>query len=233
MNVENENGQPNSAETTGTTAAADGASVVQDIAGTDGNTSTGTPDSEGGGAGGADGQGEDGGNGDTDPANTVPESYQFTVPEGIEGLTLDQGLTDQFAPVFKELGLTQAQADKLVAVYAERVAADATSAKDAMVGEWQTQVRGWEESARKDAEFGGVNFEANLAIAQQTLKRYSSPELDRLLTETGLGSHPDLVRAFVRIGKATAEDRPAPSSGTGVEPAKDHASVLYGNSAGG
>lgn len=154
--------------------------------------------------------GKDGGDGkDGDGAETgVPDAYEFKVPEGVEGVEIDQALAEQFTPVFKDLGLTQEQADKLVKVYAERVAADAKGQTDALVTEWQTKVKGWEDTARKDPEYGGDQFDANLTVAQQALARYSSPELNRLLVETGLGSHPDLLRAFVRIGKATAEDRP-------------------------
>lgn len=225
MSVENESVQPPSeaaTETGQTTLMAEGGGQGAPAgAPTPSADDNAAADPQGGG---------DGGEGD--PAggteSGAPESYEFKVPEGVEGLTIDQAMADQFTPVFKELGLSQEQADKLVAAYAQKVAADTQSAQDAMVAEWQGRVRGWEEAARKDAEYGGAEFDANLSIAKQALKRYSSPELDALLIETGLGSHPDLVRAFVRIGKATAEDRPTPSSDTGGQPAKDHASVLYG-----
>ncbi len=227
MSVENESvQQPNEAatETSQTTLMADGGdqgAPAGDLPPTGDGNVQGDPLADGGG---------DDGNPDGGTENGAPETYEFKVPEGMEGLTIDQAMADQFTPVFKELGLNQAQADKLVAAYAQKVAADTQTAQDAMVAEWQGRVRGWEESARKDAEYGGAEFDANLSIAKQALQRYSTPELDALLIETGLGSHPDLVRAFVRIGKATAEDRPAPSSDTGGQPAKDHASVLYGTS---
>lgn len=169
----------------------------------------------------------DGGDGEGQP--TVPDAYEFKVPEGIEGVEIDQGLADQFTPVFKELGLTQEKADKLVKVYAERVAADNKAQHDALVEGWQTKVKGWEETARKDTEYGGEHFDANLKIAQHALGKYSSPELNKLLVETGLGSHPDLIRAFVRIGKATAEDQPGQTTAEGSPEAKDLKAVLYPN----
>lgn len=151
------------------------------------------------------------------------------MPEGIEGVEIDKGLADQFTPVFKELGLTQEQADKLVGVYAQRIAADAKTQQEALVEQWQAKVKGWEETARKDTEYGGEHFDANLKIAQQALSKYSSQELNKLLVETGLGSHPDLIRAFVRIGKATAEDRPGQTTAEGSPEAKDLKAVLYPN----
>src|SRR5574340_1250451 len=51
----------------------------------------------------------------TEPAKpTPPETYTFKAPDG---KSYDQSLIDGATPIFRELGLDQAAADKLVAFY--------------------------------------------------------------------------------------------------------------------
>lgn len=198
--------------TTETTAATDAAAPPADAQRTTTSTLLTGETAEATGEGG-DGSGE--AEGDDSPADApaVPEAYEFKLPEGMEGMQVDQALADQFTPVFKDMGLTQEQADKLVTAYAKHEAGNADKVRQGMADEWMAKVIGWEKAAEKDPEYGGENYDTNLEIAKNTLNKYSSPELKKLLAETGLGSHPDLIRAFVRIGKATAEDRPDQSGG--------------------
>lgn len=138
-------------------------------------------------------------------ATVVPESYAFAnLPEGY---SISEEQLAAFSPVLKELGLTQEQADKLVAFDAQRsLAAQEASQQQAIefrnkqVGEWETALRG-------DAEFGGANFDANVAIAQQALAAYGTPELSAMLSESGLGTHPEVVRFFHKVGKELGEGK--------------------------
>ncbi|MBA6090034.1 hypothetical protein H4C81_14190 [Pseudomonas monteilii] len=139
------------------------------------------------------------------PAPVVPEAYAFAnLPEGY---SISEEQLAAFSPVLKELGLTQEQADKLVAFDAQRsLAAQEASQQQAMefrnrqVGEWETALRG-------DAEFGGANFDANVAVAKQFLTDFGSPELSAFLAESGLGSHPEVVRMFHKAGKELGEGK--------------------------
>jgi len=53
------------------------------------------------------------------PAEGPPEKYEFKVPEGQK---LNEKVAEQASAVFKELGLTQAQADKLTEIYGKQIA---------------------------------------------------------------------------------------------------------------
>ncbi len=58
-------------------------------------------------------------------SQTVPDTYaDFVMPEGVE---LDSALLTEAAPLFKELGLTQDQAQKLVDFQAKQVQASSES----------------------------------------------------------------------------------------------------------
>lgn len=64
----------------------------------------------------------------------------------------------------------------------------------------------WADAAKADKEFGGDKFDENLATAQKALDKFGTPELTQFLIDTGLGKHPELIRAFVKVGRAVSED---------------------------
>lgn len=64
----------------------------------------------------------------------------------------------------------------------------------------------WATALQADKEIGGAAFEASKVEAKKAMTRFASPELQSFLHNTGLGNHPELVRAFVKIGKALGED---------------------------
>jgi len=153
----------------------------------------------------------------TDPV--VPETYaDFTMPEGLE---VDAQLLEKAVPVFKELKLTQEQAQKLVDLEAERVQSMVQEQQDAIA----QQIESWDAAAKADKEFGGDKFDENLGIAKLALEKLGTPELKQFLVDSGAGSHPEVIRAFVRMGRLMKEDNP----GAGAPPAekKDIVDIMY------
>jgi len=139
------------------------------------------------------------------PAPVVPEAYAFAnLPEGY---SISEEQLAAFSPVLKELGLTQEQADKLVAFDAQRSLAAQEASQQQAVEFRNKQVGEWETALRGDAEFGGANFDANVAIAQQALAAYGTPELSAMLSESGLGTHPEVVRFFHKVSKELGEGK--------------------------
>ncbi|AGA72646.1 MULTISPECIES: hypothetical protein [Pseudomonas] len=160
------------------------------------------------------------GEGEQGQKPVVPDAYTFKdLPEGYA--MSDQQLAE-VSPLFKELGLTQEQADKLVAFDAKRTLA----AEQAGLEQRQGLVTGWEKSLREDAAFGGANFDANVGVAQKALAQFGTPELSTMLKESGLGSHPEVVRLFHRIGQQLAEGQL--HSGSGNNTRKSNEEVFYG-----
>jgi hypothetical protein len=138
-------------------------------------------------------------------APAIPEKYEFSnLPEGY---TLDDASLGEWSGVFKELGLTQEQAQKLVEMDAKRfTAANSPEAQQAAaIASRNQQVSQWETSLKQDKDLGGANFEANIGIAQKALADFGTPELNAMLKESGLGSHPEVVRFFHKVGKELSE----------------------------
>lgn len=74
------------------------------------------------------------------------------------------------------------------------------------------QAATWADAVKADKELGGERLAENLAVAKKALNALGSPELQQLLDKSGLGSHPDLVRAFYRAGRLISEDTLLPGS---------------------
>lgn len=148
----------------------------------------------------------------------APEKYEFTAGEGVE---LDTEALKDFEPVARDLNLTNEQAQKLVDAYPKILAGVQQRQAEA----WQKQTEGWAADVKADKEIGGDKLTANLSAAQRALDQFGTPELKEYLNATGLGNHPDLVKTFVKIGKAMSEDGMVDGSNQGQRSA---AEVLYG-----
>ncbi|WP_137924648.1 hypothetical protein [Cupriavidus sp. 2SB] len=138
---------------------------------------------------------------DAKPTPKAPEQYtDFTAPEGT---SLDSALTGDLKTLAKELDLSQEDAQKVADLgvkHAQSLVAKQAEALTAAATEWEAQ-------ARADTEYGGDAFEANLGVAKKAVDAFATPELKKLLNDTRLGSHPEMIRFMVRAGKAISEDR--------------------------
>ncbi len=129
----------------------------------------------------------------------VPEKYDLKLPDGI---ALDPEQMAKYEPLFREANLTNEAAQKLVDQFANDTKAQVEASNAALVKQHDE----WVDACKADTEFGGQKFDENIKHAQSFIARYGTPELKQFLNTTGAGSHPELVRAFVRAGKAMAED---------------------------
>lgn len=159
----------------------------------------------------ADSGGGDDQDGDGDGTDSgAPESYaDFKFPEGFNP---DAEIMGEFAPLAKELNLSQAQAQKLVdlqvksvkaATSPERIADAVMRAQDTIVR--QTAVQ-WSKELKADGELGGANLDANLKTANRFIAQFGTPALKAALKETGMNTNPELIRAFVKAGVLISED---------------------------
>ena len=90
---------------------------------------------------------------------------------------------------------------------------------------WQKTTEQWAADVKADKEIGGDKLISNLSAAQRALDQFGTPELKEYLNTPGLGNHPDLVKTFVKIGKAMSEDGMVTGGNEGQRSA---AEVLYG-----
>lgn len=126
----------------------------------------------------------------------APESYEaFTVPEGFQ---MDEGRMTEASTLFKELNLTQAQAQKAIDVYCklakDQETAQANQLMDARK-EWRSSIR-----SRED-------FREQKALADKGVRLLLTTDAQKkLFTDSWLQDAPELFDLFVTAGRLVAED---------------------------
>jgi hypothetical protein len=129
----------------------------------------------------------------------LPAGYAITRPDMPEGMAWDEAFEQAALPVAHKLGLTPAQLQGLAEFYARHQseagfgalrqrASDENAAREALRAEW------------------GAHFDTKVAQAARAARYFGGEALVSMLDETGLGNHPELVRAFARAGALLGED---------------------------
>ena len=157
----------------------------------------------------------------TQPQQEIPpvEYEKFTIPEGLGiELAYDEKAFGEFAAIASELKLSQDQAQKIVNMYAQRQAAYAQEEQN----KFDQMLMDWKGKIEKHHEFGGANLEKSISSVGRFIKIFGSPELVKVLNDTGLGNNPDIFAAFVKAGRAISEDsRPNTANSLNVRDMSD------------
>lgn len=159
-----------------------------------------------------------------DPADKVPEDgkYQLTMPEGVE---VDQAMVDALGPEFKDLGLTNAQAqklaDKFIQVQQKRVSDQSKS--------WGETVAKWADDAKADKDIGGDKWDGTVTTARRAIDTLGTPALKEYLELTGGGNHPELIRFMAKVGAMIKEDDPPAGGSEGKGNPGGAAHILFPN----
>src|SRR5258707_6229198 len=143
---------------------------------------------------------------DTNPEATTgaPEKYaDFKLPDGYQ---FDKASLDQATTLFKENGLSQDQAQKLVDFYA----ANSLQAAEAPYKEWSNLQKQWTDQIgeRFPGEKSNQVKSMISSVIDTTLPPSLAMGLRKALDITGAGSHPDVVEALSILLKPLSEGTP-------------------------
>jgi hypothetical protein len=155
-------------------------------------------------------------------AKGAPEAYEdFKLPEGMQ---VDAAVLGEFAPLAKELNLSQGQAQKLVNMYTEKVL---PGIMQAQTDAWAKTRSEWAAQAKADPVIGGEKFTANLGEAKRAYNTFATPELKSVMEQHGMGDHPEVIKLFFTLAKSMREDTIIlPGSQPGSK--KSPADILFG-----
>lgn len=137
----------------------------------------------------------------------VPEAYtDFTLPDGfkLEGERKDVALS-----LFRDLGLSQAGAQRAIDHFIKTVGEDAAVQQQAMEAAVAQQRDDWGKAAKAEL---GDKYEAEVAFAKTAVHALQNPKLVEAFDELGWGNHPELIKAFATFGKLM---RDSPVDGIG------------------
>ena len=155
---------------------------------------------------------------EADVPQGAPGQYEF---KPVEGVKLSEEVIGKFSEVARELNLSQGAAQKMLDQVAPAIARQQYAAVQQLNEQWVNAVKA-------DKEIGGEKLGANLAIAKKARDAFGSDGLRKLLNESRIGNHPEVIRFFVRAGQAISEDSFVAGGTRPASGGKDAASVLYG-----
>lgn len=131
----------------------------------------------------------------------IPEKYELKAPEG---MTLDQGMLDSLTPVFKEIGITQEQAQKLADTYAPILKQQAEAYRQNSIKEFEKIADEWKQQTIKEL---GADYNKKLAPAAKLINGSGfGKEIREMMSDTRVGNHPVMVRFLTWLGSKISED---------------------------
>lgn len=145
-------------------------------------------------------------------APKAPEKYDFKLPEGV---TLDQPTLDSASAIFKELGLDQTAAQKLIDFQVNRDKAASESGQKA-IEEMRMQ---WRDATAKDPVLAGKLEQAKIDIgrAYAQLPPQLVTEFKQQMDATGIGDHPTFIKMFWNFAKLVNEGQHVSGAGPSGE----------------
>ena len=120
----------------------------------------------------------------------------------------DEGVLDDFKEFAHHNNLTQDQADNLLGLFSDLQEEDAKNEEQAMEDlKVQTTIglqRDW-----------GKNYDGNLDYARRAYAQFGTPELTEIMDGSGFGNHPEVIKAFSKVGQLLGEEALAVGTGLG------------------
>lgn len=145
----------------------------------------------------------------------APEKYEaWKVPEGYE---LDAGLVEEASPIFRELGLSQEQTQKLVDFYSKHSIKSAEDLRKAGQDAYRDMRTEWRESMLSDEVLGKLTDKAGkhgpdsplVVTVNRALDSLQNPKLvsdfKAAMDLTGAGDHPAFVRVLHALASKVTE----------------------------
>lgn len=159
---------------------------------------------------------------DSKPADAppgAPEKYEF---QKTEGIALDEKVLAKYSEVAKSLNMPQDAAQKLLSEVAPAIAQQQADA-------FKATVEGWKTQTTADKEIGGEKLSENLGLAKRAMDAYFSADFVKLLNDSGLGNHPEMIRGLMKAGRLVSQDRFVAGGSGSSNQGKSAADILYGS----
>ena len=161
---------------------------------------------------------------DDKPEDKAVEYGDFKIAEQLQ---VDEETMTLAKDTFKEMGLTQEQAQKLIDLQNNlALKQDATLTKT-VEAETQKLIGKWEAAVRADEELGGADLGEKMKIARSAATKLGCEDALMVISEARLSSNPAILRLLYRAGMALSEGAYVQGSVVGE---KDLVSILYDKS---
>ena len=139
----------------------------------------------------------------------APDAYtDFTMPDGFQ---LEGERKEAAQSLFRDLGLSQAGAQRAIDHFIKTVGEDAAVQQQALEAAVTQQRDEWGKQAKAEL---GDQYDAEVKFATTAVHALQNPKLVAAFDELGWGNHPELIKAFAMFGKMM-RDSPVDGIGNG------------------
>jgi hypothetical protein len=135
-----------------------------------------------------------------DESATVPDSPEGYKLEFSPDTNVDKDLLGNFTKTAHELGITNEQAQKLGGMYEGYVKDAQLKMQKAAQEHAFSTVQNWEKEIKS-----APTYPEDRANAMKALRQFGDKELNAVLDQTYLGSHPRFFKFMAQVGKALSE----------------------------
>ena len=146
----------------------------------------------------------------------APEKYEYKLPEGMK---LDDAMRTKTDTMFKDMGLSNESAQKLVDFYGEQISALATAPVKAyqdLTAEWRSAAESHPDLRGKLGPGQEINVRISKALDGLGDSKLAS-DFRSIMDLTGAGNHPAFIRVLDKLAQRVTEGTHVAGNG----PSKD------------
>lgn len=136
--------------------------------------------------------------------NVIPESYQFTDVDGND-YGFDEETKQSFSNAFKDIGLSQEQANKALNMYVQDMKDMLTEIDTENAQKQKEQIQTWKKEIANDPQLGGANLQQTKQNIANVMNKFGNDDLKALLN-SGAGYNPTIIRFLNDVGAQLGND---------------------------
>ncbi|MBQ8886271.1 MAG: hypothetical protein IJY61_01040 [Candidatus Gastranaerophilales bacterium] len=135
-----------------------------------------------------------------------PEQYDYSDVLLPTNYGYDEALLNEFNELAAKYNLSQKSANELMSMAVKLTQLTDSNILKAQAEQHRQTVENYKRTLINDSEIGGANFEKTMKTANVAYTQFADEEVQKLLQETGLNCHPQVVKMFYNIGLKMQND---------------------------
>ena len=135
-----------------------------------------------------------------------PEKYDYSLVELPENYCYDEALLGEFNDLAGKYNLSQKGANELMSMAVKLTKLMSSNYSTALAEQHKQKIDNYRQMLVTDSEIGGINLPKAMQAANIAYSEFANDDVQKLLAESGLNCHPQVVKMFYNIGKKMQND---------------------------
>ena len=135
-----------------------------------------------------------------------PEQYDYSEVLLPDNYGYDENLLNEFNELAAKYNLSQKSANELMSMAVKLTQLTDSNILKAQAEQHRQTIENYKRTLVNDSEIGGANFDKTMKTANIAYTQFADEEVQKILQETGLNCHPQVVKMFYNIGLKMQND---------------------------